>query len=161
MPGERYAVAIPFPELAGVVDEWREATCATKPSHGVAPHVTLLIPAPPDLDTARAALAGFGAFDVAFSGFGRFPGTLWLAPEPAETFVAMTEALIGAFPNHPPYEGAFESITPHLTVAQGDDLDAAETALAAALPLRAKASRVIVYEKVAADRWREMAELSL
>ena len=161
MSSELFAFSVPFRDLAPAVDEWRERTCGSKPSHGVPPHVTLLIPAPPDLDGAAEALGAFGPFDVGFSRFARFPGTLWLAPDPAEPFVAMTEALGRAFREHRPYEGAFAGITPHLTVAQGDDLDEAEAAVAASLPLRSRASSVVLFEQVAPDRWRENAELDL
>ena len=161
MSSERFAFSIPFRDLSPAVDEWRERTCTSKPSHGVPPHVTLLIPAPPDLDAAAEALRSFGAFDVAFAGFGRFPGTLWLAPEPAAPFVAMTEALSRVFPDHAPYGGGFEEITPHLTVAQGDELDAAETAIAAALPLASRASSVVLFQQAADDRWVERAEFDL
>jgi hypothetical protein len=157
----RFALSVPFRDLAPAVDDWRERTCATKPSHGVPPHVTLLVPAPPDLDAAAAALAPFGPFDVAFARLDRFPGTLWLAPEPAEPFVHMTEALVAAFPGHQPYEGAFSGITPHLTVAQGDGLAEVETALESRLPLRSRASSVVLFEQVAPDRWRENDELPL
>jgi len=161
MSSELCAFSVPFRDLAPAVDEWRERTCASKPSHGVPPHVTLLIPAPPDLDAAVEALRSFDAFDVAFAEFGRFPGTLWLAPRPAAPFVAMTEALIAAFPDHAPYDGLFKGITPHLTVAQGHDLDAAETALATALPLTSRASSVVLFEQAADDRWVERAEFDL
>ena len=161
MSSELCAFTVPFRDLAPAVDEWRERTCATKPSHGVPPHVTLLIPAPPDLDAAVEALRPFGAFDVTFAGFGRFPGTLWLAPRPAAPFVAMTEALAEAFPDHAPYGGVFKGITPHLTVAQGDELDAAEAAIAPALPLTSRASSVVLFAQAAGDRWVERAELDL
>ena len=156
-----FAYAIPFRDLAPVVDDWRERTCTSKPSHGVPPHVTLLIPAPPDLDGAVAALTDFSPFDVSFRSFARFPGTLWLAPEPPEPFVAMTEALARQFPDHLPYEGMFATITPHLTVAQGDNLDEAAAALTNRLPLRSRAFSVVLFEQVAPDRWREAAELTL
>ena len=158
---ELCAFTVPFPDLAQAVDEWRERTCASKPSHGVQPHVTLLIPTPPDLDAAVDALSPFAAFEVTFAGFGRFPGTLWLAPDPAAPFVAMTEALVAAFPDHAPYGGEFTGITPHLTVAEGDELDAAEAAIAAALPLTSRASSVTLFEQVADDRWVERAEFDL
>ena len=161
MSSERCAFTVPFRDLAPAVDDWRERTCATKPSHGVAPHVTLLIPAPADLDAAVEALRRFGAFDVVFSGFGRFPGTLWLAPEPSAPFIAMTEALTEAFPDHAPYGGEFEGITPHLTVAQGDELDAAQAAIATALPLTSRASSVVLFQQAADDRWIERAEFDL
>ena len=161
MSSELCAFSIPFRDLAPAVDEWRERTCTSKPSHGVPPHVTLLIPAPPDLDAAVEALLPFGAFDAAFTEFGRFPGTLWLAPEPAAPFAAMTEALLAAFPDHAPYDGLFEEITPHLTVAQGDELDSAERAITRALPLASRASSVVLFEQAADDRWVERAEFDL
>jgi 2'-5' RNA ligase len=161
MSSELFAFSIPFRDLAPAVDEWRERTCASKPSRGVPPHVTLLIPAPPDLDAAASALESFDPFEVTFALFGRFPGTLWLDPEPAAPFVAMTEALVGAFPDHAPYGGLFDEITPHLTVAEGDELDAAEAAIATALPLTSRASSVVLFEQAADDRWVERAEFEL
>ena len=156
-----FAFSIPFREVAPVVDDWRERTCIAKPSHGVPPHVTLLIPSPPDLDGAVTALTGFPPFDVTFAQLDRFPGTLWLAPEPTDPFVAMTEALVKQFPDYPPYDGLYRTIRPHLTVAQGDDLDAAATALAGHLPLQSRASSVVLFEQIAPDHWREAAELTL
>jgi 2'-5' RNA ligase superfamily len=161
MPSELFAFSVPFRDLAPVVDDWRERTCVSKPSHGVPPHVTLLIPAPPDTEGAASALASFAAFDVTFALLDRFPGTLWLAPEPSEPFVGMTRALVERFPGHAPYDGHFEGITPHLTVAQGDALAAAEAAVEPLLPLRSRASSVVLFEQVSSDRWRESAELVL
>ena len=34
----RHALVVPFPELAPVVDDLRERTCVSKPSHGMPPH---------------------------------------------------------------------------------------------------------------------------
>ncbi|MFZ0341263.1 MAG: hypothetical protein WAL31_02865 [Gaiellaceae bacterium] len=47
-----------------------------------------------------------------------------------EPFVRLTGAPARVFPEHLPYDGAFEELTPHLTVAQGDDLDETEAAIA-------------------------------
>jgi 2'-5' RNA ligase len=156
-----FALLVPFRDLAPLVDDWRERTCTSKPSHGVPPHVTLLIPAPPDMDAAEAALKEFSPFEVTFRRLDRFPGTLWLAPEPSDPFVAMTEALVQQFPGNPPYEGMVETVRPHLTVAQGDDLDEAAAALASLLPLRSRASSVVLLERLAPTRWGEAGELPL
>ena len=161
MSSERFAFAVPFRELVPTVDDWRERACTSKPSHGVPPHVTLLIPAPSDVDAATAALEPFAPFEVTFSRFGRFPDTLWLAPEPSEPFVSMTQALLRAFPEHTPYEGLFDEITPHLTVAQGAALDAAEESIRPRLPRRALATSVVLFEQIAPNRWRVTAELEL
>jgi len=98
---------------------------------GVPAHITLLFPfMAPDhitqdvLGQARAALAGASAFDFSLSKVGRFPLTAWLAPEPAEPFVALTRTLVQMFPLFPPFGGEFETTVPHLTIAHGDAADA-------------------------------------
>ena len=155
-----FALVVPFPELAPVVDGLREQTCLSKPSHGMPPHVTLLSPAPGEAGAIRAVLASFQAFDVAFERLNRFPGTLWLEPEPGEPFVEMTEALARRFPEHPPYEGTFAEIVPHLTVAQSD-FDAAVAEAEAWLPLQGRASRAVLFEAVEPERWCEAASFAL
>jgi 2'-5' RNA ligase len=155
-----FAIAVPFPGLAEVVDDWRERTCVTKPSHGIPPHVTLLTPSPADVATLVELLEPFEAFDVRFERLDRFPGTLWLAPEPAEPFVLLTETLVGHWPSHKPYGGTFKGITPHLTVAQRE-LDDAADALAPFLPLESRAESIVLYEQLQPDHWREVATVEL
>jgi 2'-5' RNA ligase len=158
------ALVVPFDDLAPVVDELREQTCVTKPSHGMPPHVTLLAPCPGDAADDEAAIAEtlrpFPAFTVRFAQVDRFPGTLWLAPEPAERFVRMTEALAARFPAFPPYGGLYANIVPHLTVAQSGFDEAIRTA-GAWLPLRARAERAVLFEQSAPDRWVERARFEL
>jgi hypothetical protein len=48
---------------------------------------------------------------------------LYLPPEPKSVFVAMTRAMVKAFPDHLPYGGAHNDILPHLTVAIPDNPD--------------------------------------
>lgn len=155
-----YAATVPLPALAPVVDGVRERTCVSKPSHGVPPHVTLLLPVPPDTVAIEEALSPFSAFDVVFASFGRFAEALWLAPEPAAPFVSMTEALMAAFPGHLPYGGEFPEIVPHLTVAQAE-LDAAETEIAASLPISARVESVSLFEQTEPPNWRMAATFSL
>jgi len=156
----RFALVVPFPELAPAVDELRERTCLSKPSHGMPPHVTLLVPSPDDVGALAAVLAGAAPFEVTFARADRFPGTLWLAPEPAEPFVALVGALVARFPEFPPYDGRFGEVVPHLTVAQAD-FDVAVPAIEARLPLRARAVCALLLEQVEPDRWREVAALPL
>jgi 2'-5' RNA ligase len=98
---------------------------------GVPAHITLLFPfMPPEhvtqdvLGQVRAALAGASAFDFALSKLGRFALTAYLAPEPADPFIALTQSLAQMFPQFPPFGGEFENIVPHLTIAHGDAADA-------------------------------------
>jgi 2'-5' RNA ligase len=164
----RSAITVAFPGAA-VVDGWRERTCVSKPSHGVPPHVTLLFPFAP-APVAEALLpeiadivSRFQSFAVSFARMQRFPGTLWLAPEPAEPFARLSRALVERFPAWPPYEGAFPEPVPHLTVAQGDAalLDDAEVELAPLLPLAARVREVALVEEIEPDRWRQRATFPL
>lgn len=41
---------------------------------------------------------------------------MWLAPEPAEPFRALTELVWHRFPECPPYGGVHPDVVPHLTV---------------------------------------------
>ena len=135
-----FALVVPFPGVAQVVDDWRERTCLSKPSHGVPPHVTLLVPCPAALD--------------------RFPGTLWLVPDPAEPFRGMTEALVAGFPEYRPYGGTFVEIVPHLTVAQSN-LDDAAAELQPWLPLHSRATSAVLLEQAQVELWRAVATFDL
>ena len=147
------AVVVLAPELEVVVGEWyRRYTEAGR--RGLAPHLTLLYPfvelegrGPGPAARIVAALAPFKPFDVTFAESARFAGeeqTLYLRPEPSGPFAAMIEALAAAFPEQPPYGGAFDEVTPHLTVAQGPAslLDPIESALPARLPVTIRVERV-------------------
>jgi hypothetical protein len=83
-----------------------------------------------------------------------------LAPEPAEPFERMIEALVRRFPEHPPYDGAFTEIVPHLTVAQSA-FDDAVSSVEATLPLRARVERAVLLEQAQPDRWQEVAAFPL
>jgi 2'-5' RNA ligase len=155
-----FAVVVPFTGLAEVVDGWREQTCLTKPSHGAPPHVTLLTPARGDVADIVEAMAPFAPFDVRFERLDRFPGTLWLAPEPSEPFVAMTEALVARWPDCLPYGGVFSRVIPHLTVAQRE-LEDATDALGPLLPFQSRVESVLLLEQVQEDHWREIATIDL
>jgi 2'-5' RNA ligase len=125
-------------------------------------HITLLVPfapAPhvdPQVISSLAELVGaVPAFAFDLRGAERFPGVLYLAPEPASTFARLTEAIVTRFPDYPPYGGAFETVVPHLTVAEGDDvvLDEVEAAVERFLPIRAVAREAVLLEEVEPD-WR-------
>ena len=154
------ALVVPFPGLPDVVSDWLERTVPPKPSHGMPPHVTVLYPAPGDIVGIAETLLDFVAFDVVFRHLERFPGTLWLAPEPSAPFREMTNALVARYPDHLPYGGAYPDVVPHLTVAQADLNDAAE-AVAVWLPLRARAQSVLLLERAQSEHWREVATFDL
>ena len=154
------AVVVLLPELQPLIGGWR-SRYTDDGARGMPPHVTLIVPFADSADLGdRIAALGpvigaFAAFDVALAQTARFPGLMYLRPEPGEPFVAMPEALAAAFPSFPPYGGEFQEIVPHVTVAQAGDaiLAGAERELAPELPVRARVERAWLVENTPAG-WR-------
>ncbi|MDP1876300.1 MAG: 2'-5' RNA ligase family protein [Actinomycetota bacterium] len=116
------ALLIEVPEAEPLVGPWRERYDPVT-ARGIPAHITALWPfvPPPDLDAAvierlRMVLADVKPFACLLAGVDEFPGVLWLRPEPDNPFRALTRALWTAFPEFPPYGGAFPDPQPHLTV---------------------------------------------
>jgi 2'-5' RNA ligase len=139
------ALIVPVPEAEPLVSEWRRQFDPAA-AGGMPAHLTLLYPFVPPrrLDAAveRQLADLFGAFEpfrFRLVAVARFPGVLYLAPEPTERFTRLTAAIERRWPEHPPYEGAFETVVPHLTVAQGEEPEGLEATLAQSLPIEAEA----------------------
>ena len=100
---------------------------------GVPAHVTVLYPfkPPPELtadiiQSLEDLFSGFPKFRASFAELGRFPGVLYLAPEPVEIFHRLIRLVTKRFPETPPYAGQFAEVIPHLTVAQVNDSEQLE-----------------------------------
>jgi 2'-5' RNA ligase len=166
----RSGLVVPMPELEPIVGDHRRAWDPVA-ALGAGAHVTVLFPfAPPDRvderlrDRIACALVGFAPFAVHFDAVRFFPDhVLYVAPEPAARFRALTEALATAFPEFPPYRGQFAEIVPHLTVAHRPDAPIAAIAAAVEplLPVDAHASRVELWEEGTDDRWSTRATFPL
>ena len=167
------ALLVPVPEAAAVVDAHR-LRLTRAGADGIPPHVTLLYPftdsALLTAERAREAAGIVGsvrAFDISLTMCARFeadPPILYLAPEPAEPFAALTRALVAAFPEHQPYEGRYPGIVPHLTVAIADaaTLDPVAAELGAALPVEARVEEAWLMQRAAdGGRWRLRERLPL
>lgn len=140
---------------------------------GIPLHVTLLHPfvAPDELDAAlprlRAALAGHERFDFSLERLRTFPRAVWVAPEPAEPFRALTAAIHAAFPLHPPYAGKYPDVIPHVTLAYVEEAQLASTLAALRtrveplLPVAVTAREVTVLAERADGRWFAAARLPL
>jgi hypothetical protein len=68
-----------------------------------------------------AIAAAQRAFEVRSTTVGRFPGVLYLVPEPADPFLALTKACAARFPDFPPYGGTYDEVVPHLTVVDREE----------------------------------------
>jgi 2'-5' RNA ligase len=147
---------VPMPDLEPVVGEWRaryDTRFADTPAH-----VTVLFPwIPPgelteaDLDAVGQLAEEWQPFEVRFADFRTFenPDVHYLAPEPADPFVALTQDFCTVWPEYQPYEGTISEVLPHLTVSVGATAkQAAElrAAVGALLPVRTIARELTVVE---------------
>jgi 2'-5' RNA ligase len=132
-------------------------------SLGVPAHVTLLFPFLPVTrlePPIRRALAEIAAtvqpFDVRFQRVGRFPGVVYLMPEPAVPFLGLTHAIAARFPDHQPYEGAFDEVVPHLTLVESSTAPLDEIAVAAErhLPVTWHVDAMEVLVEQPGEHWR-------
>jgi 2'-5' RNA ligase len=96
-------------------------------------HITVLFPFKPPAQLTEAVLADLQRlfsrlppFSCSLASLGVFPKALYLAPAPGEPFVEMTRAVHEQFPETPPYNGEFDEIVPHLTLAHFADERSAE-----------------------------------
>jgi 2'-5' RNA ligase len=103
-----------------------------------------------------ASFARF-AFTLETAGYFYRPRrVLYLAPEPAAPFEALTRALATRFPDAPPYGGMFDEIVPHVQVADEEDpeiLATIEADLARGLPIES-AAREVEFVEHAPEGWR-------
>jgi 2'-5' RNA ligase superfamily len=156
----RTALIVAVPEAEPAVGALRLQHDSSAPL-GVPAHVTILFPfLPPErIDEAalRAVFASRPTFEFTLDRVERFDsGLVWLHPEPSEPFAALTRLVWSAWPDHPPYEGAHDTVIPHLTVSEEPiELDLA-------LPIAARASHVtLIEEEEPGGRWAARLELPL
>jgi 2'-5' RNA ligase len=145
MTATHTALIAEIPAAEPAVDAHR-ATLDRAASWGVPAHITLVFPfLPPDavnpavLTVVREIVAAQPGFDLTLDDIGWFGDTVvWLAPNPAQPFITLTEALAARFPRAQPYDGAFDEVVPHLTIGHDHPhpvLQAAAEAVTAHLPI--------------------------
>lgn len=130
---------------------------------GIPAHVTLLFPFLPVArlepsirsDLARIA-SDVEPFEVRFARVGRFPGAVYLVPEPAAPFAALTRGIAETFPTHPPYGGAFGDVIPHLTLTESGATRLDDIAAMAEphLPFARRVADIVVIVQKPVERWR-------
>ncbi|MFE2571158.1 2'-5' RNA ligase family protein [Streptomyces mirabilis] len=165
----RSGLIVRVPEAEPAVRAWRDRLDPSARA-GVPAHVTVLFPFLDESRIDRDTCAAIGevigrhrSFEARFEHCGRFPGILYLTPEPDASFRQLTEAIAGRWPETPPFGGQFDDIVPHLTIAQGQDdavLEEAEADLRGRLPVTARVSSVdlLVHDGL---RWQRRASFAL
>jgi hypothetical protein len=140
---------------------------------GVPPHITVLYPFVHPTQINEAVL---GSIAKAVGAVPRFHAqwrktawfdddVLWLAPEPAAPFRALTTAVFQAFPDSPPYGGQYEGLAPHLTVGSRgtpDQLRAIERDVLTHLPISMDVTHVqVMCGAHRAGSWRKISDIAL
>ena len=153
------ALLVPVPEAEAAVGEWRQRADPSA-AKGVPAHITVLYPflrprrvAESDHEGLARAAASVPAFDYTLRSVGRFPGVVYLAPEPAGPFAALLKAVQQGWPGLEPYGGRFDSYVPHLTVSDGQEPDGMAAAVEAALPISARAEELVLMVEDRRGRW--------
>jgi hypothetical protein len=145
MPRRVTALIVAVPEAEAHVADLREAHDSSAPL-GVPAHITILYPFAPPETVDEEALAGLiasqGAFSFELATVEHFGDEItYLAPVPAEPFSRLTRAVAARWPEYPPYEGAHDDPTPHLTVGE------CRLELAPPLPIACRAREVLLLEE--------------
>jgi hypothetical protein len=131
---------------------------------GMPAHITVLYPFAPlaslvssTADRLGELLERFEPFDFVLADIGWFDErVLYLAPSPHTPFVELTAGLADAFPDFPPYGGAFGETIPHLTVgenARPTSLYRASRRLERLLPIKASAQEVCLMAPDTGGHW--------
>ena len=166
------AVVVRIPQADDVVGPLR-ARLDPAAALGVPAHVTVLAPfVPPDglddgvLSKLADVVRSVPAFGVTFARVAWFgQEVVWLAPEPAGPFRALTKAVCAKFPGYPPYGGAIPDVVPHLTIGMdqpADVLARAGQAVEPALPVSATVEAVTLMQGSRdAGSWQIVAEFPL
>ena len=150
------AIVVELPELDAVLDDHRNTLDPSR-RWGMRAHLTVLypfvLPAAMDdttLSRLEAVATKVRPFDAVFDGFGWFADhVVWLAPSEPEKFERLILHVVDAFPECPPYGGAFDEVIPHVTIGEGGDVElmrAATNAIRPLLPLKSRVASLSLME---------------
>ena len=161
------------PQAETLVQQYRRRH-DTVAALGMPAHVTVFYPfkesgaiTDDDIRALEELAGGIEAFTFELTEVGRFPGVLFLKPEPEEPFGVLARAIAESFPGLSMYEGEHRTFVPHLTVAHADDtreLDAIAGRFTREaehhLPIQAYAGHVCLMES-GAERWTNRRSFKL
>jgi len=160
------ALVVLVPEAEALVGTLRDRYDPSAAA-GAPAHITLLYPfkhpgriGRADLGRLTRCASRVEPFDFSLAVTRRFPGVLYLAPEPDDGFCRLTTEIWTRYPQTPPYGGKYPAIVPHLTIAQvGDEqtLDAVAAELLGSstgkLPIACRASEMALFDTTS-GRWQ-------
>lgn len=130
VPRAESALLITCPQSEHVVGSHR-AQYDRAAQLGVPAHITVIYPfqAPDRMTEADhvrlqhifTSLSGFMLVGASTAWFNQ--AVLYVEPQDPSPIIELAEAVVDAFPDFPPYGGAFEQLIPHLTVGHDQPVD--------------------------------------
>lgn len=167
--GAESAVIVPALDVDPLISEFRPVGSPGS-EQDLPAHLTVMYPfvEPHRLSRAiiaglQAALSRMPAFDYTLTSICQFTsGVLYLAPEPPDPFISLTELVSRKFGLRP-YDGAYGQIVPHLTVASvvGGESEMLTARLASMVPRLVRASEVWVVTRDVEVGWRRHTAVPL
>jgi hypothetical protein len=159
------------PELTALHAEYHSEAVA----QGIPLHITLLSPFVPRraltdsvIATLRTFFAERAPLSFELTRIDAFPDALYAAPEPAADLIDLIDELALAFPETPPYGGAFAQSIPHATLAvptEGSEGEYTAKKLrrvaASLLPVPCEVTYASLLEEHEPDRWTERERFPL
>jgi 2'-5' RNA ligase superfamily len=151
------AVVVRVPMLDDAIASLRRRFSLRRKPNGIPPHITAIVPFLPRallteeqaLPALRAVCAELEPFDVTFAHTARFRRVLYLVPEPADPFIALTRTLSARWERLEPYAGEHDNqVVPHLTVTTSQPpevFDLVDEAIAPLLPVRVRIDAAQLY----------------
>jgi 2'-5' RNA ligase len=139
---------------------------------GIPAHITILAPFMPanridagTLADLEGLASGTPSFDFLLDRTAWFgTSVLWVGPADPRPFRDLTDRVVAAFPEFPPFQGQFDEVVPHLTVGYDRNLDEmrhAEQVIDANLPIAARACAVTLMAELApGGQWSTLATFS-
>ena len=166
------ALVVQVPAAEPVVGRLRELYDPAA-GWGVPAHITVLYPFMPPAEINDKVLAelqelvgSFDGFDFSLDRVDQFDtDVLFVRPNPADRFVALTAAVAAAWPQHQPYEGVHDEVVPHLTVAhtgKGASFDAIRARVRSELPIHTRAESLdLMVGSYAPNSWHTKTTFDL
>lgn len=153
------------PELTALHAAFHPAAVA----QGIPLHITLLSPFVPRralthsvMTALRTVFAERTPLSFELTRIEAFSDAIYAAPEPAAELIDLIDDLALAFPETPPYGGAFARPIPHATLAvptEGSEgehtAEKLRRAAATVLPVRCELTYASLLEQQAPERWTE------
>jgi 2'-5' RNA ligase len=157
------ALLVPVPAAEASVDSLRRKFDPSS-ALGMPAHITLLYPFAPlasisssFTDRLGGLLEDFEPFEFTLSDIAWFDErVMYLAPSPRAPFTALTVGISEAFPDYPPYRGAYSEVVPHLTLGEGawpTRMRRASRRLERLLPIKTAAREVLLMAPDHGGHW--------